>query len=74
VSNARLPLLPWWAWGVALGSVAALVNFIKDPLPGPFNVGYVAAVFLVNIGMWLVICGAAAVLIWLFGRAVGHTD
>jgi len=73
VSKLQLPRLAWWAWGVALGSIAAGVNLLADPLP-VLDVGYVAAVFLLNIGMWLAICGAIAVLIWLVGRAVGRTD
>ena len=73
MSKLQLPRLAWWAWGVALGSIAAVVNLVADPLP-VLDVGYVAAVFLLNIGMWLAICGAIAVLIWLVGRAVGRTD
>jgi len=73
VSKLQLPRLAWWAWGVALGSIAAVVNLVADPLP-VLDAGYVAAVFLLNIGMWLAICGAIAVLIWLVGRAVGRTD
>jgi len=73
VSNLQFPRLPWWGWGVALGSIAAVVNLVAEPLP-VLDVGYVAAVFLLNIGIWLAICGAIAVLIWLVGRAVGRTD
>lgn len=73
MSKMQLPRLPWWGWGVALGSVAAVVNLVTNQLP-VLEVGYVAAMFLLNIGMWLAICGAIAVLIWLVGRVVGRTD
>ncbi len=73
MSNVPLPRLPWWAWAIAFGSVAAVINLVTDPLP-VVDAGFVVSVFLVNIGMWLVICGAVALLIWLVSRLVGRTD
>ena len=70
--NLELPRLPWWAWGVALGSVAAMVNLVADPVSGAVDSGYYVAVFMVNIGLWLVICGIIAGLWWLIKKSAGR--
>ena len=57
---------------MALGSVAAIVNLVADPVPGTADSSYYVAVFMVNIGLWLVICGIIAGLWWVIKKSAGR--
>jgi hypothetical protein len=45
---------------------------VADPVSGAVDSGYYVAVFMVNIGLWLVICGIIAGLWWLIKKSAGR--